>query len=166
MQVLTRRVARMIQNCVLNVLPNEVITEILYFCDRSSQAVLCLVSKHFQQLALRLLYEIIELNEYHHPRFNGSKIGQFHAVLDVKPEYAPLVKDLSLRSGNYGVGSSISGILRKTAELRPLSLSAPAYSLDFDQLSFLNLAQIITPFLNRHSTLEELSSPHRSEIPK
>ncbi|KAJ7588045.1 hypothetical protein C8J56DRAFT_1164684 [Mycena floridula] len=168
MPSVTRRLTR-IQKCILNVFPNEITTEIISFCDTSSRASLCRVSKLFKQLAHRRLYELVELDNNRSP--NVNKIARFSASLDANPEYATWVQDLSLAESAvyqyYGITDFIDTILRKTAELRRLSLST-TQSLDFVQLSFPKLhsfrvrqssanATSLTLFLNRHPTLMQVS---------
>ncbi|KAJ7588058.1 hypothetical protein C8J56DRAFT_1026138 [Mycena floridula] len=162
MPVLTRRAAR-VQKCILTVLPNEVTTEIILFCNSSSRARLCRVSKLFKQLAHRRLYEIVKLDDS--SPSDDNKIAQFHALLDANPQYASWVKDLSLASLTREITDHIDAILGKTTELWRLSLATrqlnfawtfPKLRVFCEMQHSVNLASR-TPFLKRHPTLVQVS---------
>ncbi|KAJ7593816.1 hypothetical protein C8J56DRAFT_422143 [Mycena floridula] len=127
MPVFTRRAA-LAQKAILNVLPNELTTEIISLCDSSSQAALCCVSKCFKQLAHRRLYQIVCLED-------DPGITSFDRVVSKNPQYAGWIRNLTINPSKTSV-LDLTNILQGTTELCHLSLELPAVVPDWARLSF------------------------------
>ncbi|KAJ7575148.1 hypothetical protein C8J56DRAFT_1124313 [Mycena floridula] len=163
MPVDTRRATRA-QKSILNVLPNELTTEIIALCDTRTQVALCLVCKLFKQLAYRQMHRIVRL---HHHREN---VISFLKVISDNPQNAAWVYELSIVS-SYGDDvdfEAVDSLLLRLTELRTLSLEwrqkRPDFAFFFPRLCLLKLNgrinvdsnPVFTAFLNRHPTLVEL----------
>ncbi|KAJ7583272.1 hypothetical protein C8J56DRAFT_953520 [Mycena floridula] len=137
---------------ILDDLPNELTQEIISRCDTSTKAVLCRVSKVFQQLAQKSLYEIVDLDD-------TMAILLFDLDLRINLEY---------RARN--LLGDISRILQKTTELYRLVIQNVKYLPDMERMTFPRLTilrmegyecdhpAITQPFLNRHQTLLHLTA--------
>ncbi|KAJ7593822.1 hypothetical protein C8J56DRAFT_422262 [Mycena floridula] len=170
MPVLTRRAA-LAQKSLVNVLPNELTTEIISFCTSSSQAALCRVSKHLKQLAHQRLYRIVCLQD--------NQAVSFDKVLSDNPQYAGWVKSLTIDASQTD-GYDLTSILESTTELLELSLSLgssediPEFArLLFPGLVILNISgnwdhlkdHEFSSFLNRHPTISHLSTIIHLHLP-
>ncbi|KAJ7593885.1 hypothetical protein C8J56DRAFT_1160630 [Mycena floridula] len=177
MPVLTRR-ATLAQKSILNVLPNELTTEIIWLCDSSSQAALCRVSKLSKQLAHRLLYHTARLNL---PR----KFVSFHAGLSANPQYGAWVKNID--AGKWHPlfsdrSACVTAILNITTELHQLTVCAEDVpyleTMSFAHLRILTIKgypsydylSLFTSFLNCYLAISHLAVnftyPIPSEIPR
>ncbi|KAJ7581361.1 hypothetical protein C8J56DRAFT_1057351 [Mycena floridula] len=169
MPVLTRRAATVARKSeILNILPGEMTTEIISYCDTTSKAALCRVSKHFKQLAHRQLYQIVKLGA-------GENIISFGEALSANPEYTTWIRDLSMETFDSEGSEPVNRILRSATELRKLSLEwlmdmpACLQNLTFPRLQTLQLGgdyhggTIVPAFINRHPTLLHLASSFHKE---
>ncbi|KAJ7593777.1 hypothetical protein C8J56DRAFT_1160552 [Mycena floridula] len=145
---------------ILNVLPNELTTEIISLCDSRSQAALCRVSKHFQQLAHRRLYQIVSLDD-------SANVISFDAALSANSEYGSWVRNLHIMGSRSRAGEDrMTRILKSMTKVRRLSMWW-ANTLDWKELSLPELrilklsgfphTDIITAFLNRHPKISHLA---------
>ncbi|KAJ7593814.1 hypothetical protein C8J56DRAFT_422092 [Mycena floridula] len=164
MPVLTRRAA-LAQKSILNVLPNELTTEIISLCDSRSQATLCRVSKHFQQLAYRRLYQIVYVDR-------DQQVIALEATLSANLQYGAWVRNLAIMGSRAGQ-DIITSILRSSTKLRELTVwwaDAPDWKeLSLPELSILKLGgiahtDIITAFLNRHPKISHLAVPQYRSV--
>ncbi|KAJ7593780.1 hypothetical protein C8J56DRAFT_421087 [Mycena floridula] len=113
------------QKSILNVLPNELTTEIILMCDCSSKAALCRFSKLFKLLAHRSLYQITNLDE-------TANVISFDAALSANSEYGCWVRSLYI-SGFCAGQDTVTRILGCMTELRELSVWGEA--ADWKELS-------------------------------
>ncbi|KAJ7593797.1 hypothetical protein C8J56DRAFT_925204 [Mycena floridula] len=157
MPVVTPRAA-LAQKSILNVLPNELTTEIICLCDLGSQAALCRVSKLFKLLAHRPLYRIVTLDE-------PEDVISFDAALSAHSEYGSWVRSLRI-AGFYAGKDMVTRILGSMTELRELTVcwgDAPDWKeLSLPELRILKFSRfpctdIITAFLNRHPKISHLA---------
>ncbi|KAJ7589018.1 hypothetical protein C8J56DRAFT_1163988 [Mycena floridula] len=164
MPVLTRRAA-LAQKSILNVLPNELMTEIISLCDYDSQAALCRVSKLFKELSHRILYRIVCLEDV-------SAITSFDRVVSSNPLYATWVIQLVIQNEDEDNAEATleatNRILQKTTELQTLVLQwlttdTPIFAkFSFHRLHELLLLgyvpdpTVVTAFVNRHPKLSRL----------
>ncbi|KAJ7580249.1 hypothetical protein C8J56DRAFT_278382 [Mycena floridula] len=176
---------------ILQILPDELTTEIIHLCDSSTLARLCYVSQKFTQLAKRELYKIIVLGQ-------PESVVQLDATLHSNPEYPGWVRALSFReASSVKDHDAVERILQSTTGLillcicLPLSLGSnrPKFETwSFPQLRIFQIKQarsfdhanqhatlsrfffrllspqLITPFLNRHPTISTLTLSAAAEI--
>ncbi|KAJ7584813.1 hypothetical protein C8J56DRAFT_1166084, partial [Mycena floridula] len=117
MPVITRR-GVLAENSILNILPNELTTEIISLCDSNTQAALCRVSRLFQQFANRRLYQIMSLK-------SKPAIISFDKVVSDIPQYAAWVRDLSIRypsSVDVTQAKACDHILQSIREMHRVSI--------------------------------------------
>ncbi|KAJ7583640.1 hypothetical protein C8J56DRAFT_954594 [Mycena floridula] len=165
MSVLTRR-AFLSEKSILHILPNEISTEIISFCDVTRKAVLCRVSKLFKQLAQPQLYQIVlGLGD-------AESIVSFAGALSANPEYATWVRELEIELDSEDKRfdrEPLNHILQRTTELRRLTLGWLSEMPDFEQLRFPHLRvlhlfgelqnqTLATTFINRHPQLVHLTA--------
>ncbi|KAJ7573571.1 hypothetical protein C8J56DRAFT_511370 [Mycena floridula] len=170
MPVVTRRAA-LAQRSILNVLPNELTTEIISLCDCGNQAALCRVSKRFKELAHRLLYQIVDIEDV-------SSVISFDRVVSDNPQYATWVRELIIGIPDDGAsGTDVDAldatnrILQSTTELRVLVMHwwktdiISFQTFSFPHLHILKLSgdaifepeqPNIAPFVSRHPTISQL----------
>ncbi|KAJ7589838.1 hypothetical protein C8J56DRAFT_1025175 [Mycena floridula] len=190
MSVLTRRAA-LAQKSILNVLANELTTEIISLCDLKTQAILCCVSKLFRQLSEPMMYRIVVLEG----RLVDSELvfphAAFASALSAKPHRGAWVKDLDcatmhpLSDDTHLQAATLHTILSRTTELRRLCLTIWKTEWEYlEGCSFPELCSLrismcgferdanrpqpsstIASFLNRHPALSCLSIFMADPIP-
>ncbi|KAJ7575151.1 hypothetical protein C8J56DRAFT_977233 [Mycena floridula] len=157
------------QQSICDILPNELTIQIMSLCARGSQVDMCLVSKHFKDLAEQLLYQNI--------------ISFDKALSAISLQYGSWVKDLSI-CPNRGDSTrleinAINRILQTTTELHQLTLKwceemPDLEKLRFPQLRILHLAGypknddenvIVASFVNLHPDISHLVAFWRDLTP-
>ncbi|KAJ7589051.1 hypothetical protein C8J56DRAFT_937714 [Mycena floridula] len=168
----------------LDVFPNEIILQIISFCDISTQAALCRVCRLFQQLSVPGLYRTVELDDDGLPR-NTTKTTIYLFAISVSiSRHQQYTTFLSIKTNHIRqeeTENAINCILLKTTGLRGLHLNRhwigdfhlpPAFeTLSFPHLHIVDFGSsqtgiqwsqegpLLGSFINRHPSISHLALP-------